>query len=140
MSILTDIATAVKLTKEIKEARRLGCRVHTTWTKEVFPDSTNKASYWPWTLEGCHFAGSELNSSICAVFETFDEETRHALTFTPDKPEETAGWIERARFWQQALKPTLPHDQYYAAMSSLWADYRRAMQANRAARTGAVAQ
>ncbi len=135
MNIFTDIVTAVKLTKEVKRARRLGCRVDTIWTK-VFPDKTNKASYWPWTMEFCHFATTELNAPIRAVFETFDEETRHALTFTPENPTEPAGWIERARFWQQALKPALPPQQYYAAMSEIWKDYNRAMQATRVARMG----
>lgn len=134
MSIFSDIATTVKLTREIKAARRLGCRVHTTWTKEAFPDSSNKASSWPWTLEGCHFAGTELNKPIHEVFQLFDEETRHALTFTPDNPEDPAGWIERARLWQQALKPALPPDQYYAAMSEIWKDYCRAMHTARAER------
>lgn len=139
MKYLADIATAVKLTKEVSEARRRGYRVQTTWTKEVFPDKASKASYWPWTREHDIFVCTELNAPIWEVFRFFDEETRHVLTFTPENPEEPAGWIKRARFWQRALKLALPPDQYYSAMSSIWADYRRAMAASKAAQT-AVAQ
>lgn len=132
MNIFSDIAAAVKLTREVREAQRLGYKVHTSWTKEVFPVRSGGARDWPWTMEGCCFSGTEFSAPIREVFRLFDEQTRRALLKSPSAWD-FDGYIERARFWQQALKPALPRDQYYAAMSSLWKDYLRAMRAGCAA-------
>lgn len=52
--------------------------------------------------------------AVCAVFETFLEEVQHSLTFAPKEPGQ---WVDRARFWQRELKPTLPPRMYHKVMT-----------------------
>lgn len=107
-NIFSDITTAVKLTAEVRRARKEGAAVEVrkTWTIPVI-----KTGYWGWTMESCLFY-REGWKSIAAVFNTFPEEVQHALTFAPKRGE----WMNRVRFWQEQLRPALPPKQYHDAM------------------------
>lgn len=71
-----------------------------------------RPSYWGWTPESCLFYSND-NIAIRDVFRTFDEATQKALTFVPKT---TAGFVERAQLWKEALRPALPPEQYHRVM------------------------
>lgn len=110
MTIVQDYVNALKITKQIREAREAGMTVKVQAVKHV---PVIRMGYWFGTMEGCLLKG-ELNKAVKAVFDEFDEETKHALTFTPNVGE----FAERARFWKNALRYALPPDQYSVAMCS----------------------
>lgn len=110
-SIFTDIATAVKVTGEIRKARKAGADA--VQVKPAYTVPMLKTTYWTWTMEGCLMRGGDAERAVIAVFNSFDKKTKHALTFAPKGPGE---WAERARFWQQVLEPALPHSMYHAVM------------------------
>ena len=109
-NILTDIKSAVKLTGEIRKARKEGASIE---ARKVWKVPVIKTDYWGWTMEACLLCGSDAGKAAVAVFETFPEPVQHTLTFCPQKPGE---WVERARFWQAQFKPALPPKMYHDAM------------------------
>lgn len=54
-----------------------------------------------------------MEDAVKAVFSGFGEETRKKLTYAPKDGE----WVERIRFWQEALRPALPPHVYHKVMS-----------------------
>jgi len=72
-----------------------------------------KTTYWAWTMEACLMNGGETEKAVRGAFYSLPEETQQSLTFTPEKSGE---WAERARFWQQLLKPALPPKMYHEVM------------------------
>lgn len=83
--------------------------------------------YWYSTMEGCLFANRsrELERAVKAVFSTFDEETKHRLTFAPKYRKKE--WVERAAFWREKLQ-CLPSKQYHLAMSYIIQHYIRCVR------------
>ena len=112
MKILQDIATAVKLTGEIRKARKNGASgVH---VKPVYTVPVVRLGYWGFTMEGCLFYGPKWQP-LRDVFDSFPEETQHALCFAPNAGE----WGDRVRFWQRELRSTLEPDLYHEMISTL---------------------
>ena len=121
-SLLRDLFAAVKLTMALRrEERKKSAENIRDQPTQTVPRI--KSGYWGWTGEAMLTypktpKGTE--GAVVAIFKTFDEETQHALTFTPYTSHD---WLERAKFWQQALKPHLPPKQYSAAMLTMLAWY-----------------
>ncbi|MCI8524346.1 MAG: hypothetical protein HFF17_00125 [Oscillospiraceae bacterium] len=93
-NLFTDIRTAVRLTGEVRKARKQGVEVKVVWRLPVV-----KTGYWGWTMEGCLLYGPKWKP-VLSAFESLPEADQHALTFTPEKPGE---WIERARLFRDLL-------------------------------------
>ena len=110
VSIFNDIKTAVKLTGEVRKARKEGASIE---ARKVWRVPMLKTTYWTWTMEACLMCGGDTGKAVRDVFYTLPEETQHQLTFTPKGPGE---WVERARFWQRQLRPVLPPKMYHAVM------------------------
>ena len=94
-NIFTDVATALKLTGEVRKARKSGAdavKVQPIWEIPVL-----RTGYWGFTGEACILYGKE-SKAIVEVFETFPEEVQHRLTFAPKDGE----WGDRI--------PSLPGD------------------------------
>lgn len=115
MSILQDYVDGFKT---IRAARKSGMTAKAVKVVHCIP-----TSYWCGTMEGCMLQG-ELNAAVKSVFDRFDEETKHALTFTPSPGE----WAVRARFWQIALRPVLSPKQYSVAMEAILSHYIRCVR------------
>lgn len=114
MNILRDIQTAVKLTGEIRKARKAGASAVQIKPVYKVPYVDLKPA-WYNTIEGCqaHKLGRETDRALEKVFKGIPYEAQRRLEFTPDEP---GGWAERARFWQQELRPVLPPKSYHAVM------------------------
>lgn len=126
MNLLQDIRAAAKTFSAVRAARKAGAtsaeiKVRPTYTLPVV-----RLGYWGQTMEGCLFYGPQWQA-IRDVFNTFDDDTQHALTFTP----EDGKWPDRCRFWQQHLKPALPPEQFHAAMLKLIQWYIRCVRRRR---------
>ena len=131
--ILGDLVTAVKLTKEVRKARNQGA-----YGVKLLPVKTIpivKPGYWGWIAEATlDYPKTPIGTreAVKSVFDTFDEETQHMLTFGPgDGPH---AWTDRARFWQRALKSCLTPQQYSAAILTIleWAIAYRKKEAEAA--------
>ncbi len=107
-NIFSDITTAVKLTGEVRKARKEGANleVRKTWAVPML-----KMGCWPWTMESCLFYGEKWQP-VVDVFDALPEDTQHALTFAPKDGE----WTDRVRFWKEHLRPVLPPKQYHEAL------------------------
>ena len=102
IEFFSDVITAVRLTGEIRRAKKRPVR--------AYPRVSGAS--WLDTIESGIFRySSDLGKAVRNVFRGFDAETQHALAFVPDDGE----WIERARFWKERLK-VLPPKDYHAAM------------------------
>lgn len=112
MNILQDIKTAIKLTGEIRKARKAGASA--LQVKPVYTVSVYRLSYWGSTMEGCLFYGRKWQP-LRDVFDSFPVETQHSLTFAPKNGE----WGNRVRFWQEELRDTLEPNLYHEMISTL---------------------
>lgn len=110
-NIFTDISAAVKLTGEVRKARKAGADA--VQIRPVYNVPVLKTSYWVWTMEACLMHGGETERAVAAVFDTLPEPVQHSLTFAPRNQGE---WADRARFWRQQLKPDLPPEIYHKVM------------------------
>ncbi len=106
-NIFSDIKTAVKMTGEIRKARKAGATA--VQLRPVYRVPAVRFGYFTFTMEACLIYGDAFKA-VCATFETLPEDTQHALTFTPEKPGE---WVKRAKFWQQQLQPVLAPEMYH---------------------------
>lgn len=113
--VISDIKTAVKLTRKIRETRKAGADGAKIEIKPLYERPVLNIPYWSFTPEACILHGlyGDLGRAVADVFNSFDEETQKGLTFIPKT---TQGFTERARFWQQKLKPILTPEQYYEAI------------------------
>ena len=130
--VLDDLITTVKVAKAVKEARKQGATgVKVQPVKTV---SLVDIDYWSWIPEALlpyPNIPSGTREAVKAVFNAFDEETQHRMTFGPGcNPAEL---LERAKFWQEALRPSLTREQYSAAILTIldWCIYC-AKKSNRA--------
>lgn len=111
MQILQDIKTAVKVTGEIRKARKAGASA--IQVKPVYTLPVLRFGYWTQTMEAAIMRGGDTERAVVKAFEAFPEQVQHDLTFSPKTP---GAWAERARFWQQQLRPVLPPKMYYEVM------------------------
>lgn len=118
MGICTDYIDAIKVVRKAHKGGR-GAKAGV-----VAKIPCIKASYWLETMEGSLFY-KKGSPNVEAVFRTFDEETQHALCFTPEKK---GDYIARARFWQGALKSNLPPKEYHEAMMRIAAHYAKCIR------------
>ena len=112
MKILQDIATAVRLTGEVRKARKTGASG--VQVKPVYTVPAVRLGYWGFTMEGCLFYGPKWQP-LRDVFDNLPEKTQHELTFAPKAGE----WGDRVRFWKQELRNTLEPDLYHEMISTL---------------------
>ena len=115
MSILKDITTAVKLTAEVRKARKSGADSIQINPVYKVPGVAAGPVYYN-TIEGCLSweMGEEADKSVMKLFKSLPYETQMWLSFTPEGPWE---WAERARFWQRELKPVLPPKMHHSVMA-----------------------
>ena len=111
-NIFTDVATALKLTGEVRKARKSGADA--VKVQPILEIPVLRTGYWGFTGEACILYGKE-SKAVVEVFETFPEEVQHRLTFAPKDGE----WADRVRFWQDALRPTLEPRLYYSVISRI---------------------
>jgi len=114
VSIFQDIRTAVKLTGEVRKARKAGASGVRFRAIYSSPIVTFKPAY-PNTVEGCQTwkLGQEVDRAVSEVFYSLPHDIQRRLEFTPEEP---GGWSERARFWKQQLRPVLPSEMYHTVM------------------------
>lgn len=114
MNILQDIKTAVKLTGEIRKARKAGaCAVQIRPVYTV-PCVTFGAAYANTIEFGLTWElGRDIDLAVRGVFKGFPYEVQRWLELDPEGP---GAWAERARFWQRELRPALPPKTYHAVM------------------------
>lgn len=110
MNFLQSLKTAIEITREVNAAEKAGASA--VQLKRLYSVPVVRASYWGSTMEACLLHGGKWKP-VADVFRSFDEKIQHALTFSPDSPK---GFVERAKFWQSALKPALPSELYHEAM------------------------
>lgn len=107
LEIIRDIRFGIEAAKAFRKVR--------LEEKRLTEIPVARFNYWSWTLESCLFYSAD-DVAIRDVFNTFDEATQKALTFAPDT---TAGFVERAQLWKEALRPALPPEQYHRAMTRI---------------------
>ena len=110
-NIFTDMATAIKLTCDMRAERKEGYNVR---VEKVYRIPVIHTGYWSWTPESSPFYGEKWKP-VRDVFKTFPEETQHALTFAPKDDE----WASRVELWEEPLRKALPPDMYLEAMAIL---------------------
>ncbi|MEY8262151.1 hypothetical protein AALA80_17695 [Oscillospiraceae bacterium 50-60] len=113
-NIFTDIATAVKVTGKIREARKAGADAVRVKPIRIMPVAALPLGFLD-VMEGCSAwnLGRETYQAVKEVFESLPDETKRDLANTPERPGE---WVERSRFWQQQLRPALPPKMYHTVM------------------------
>ena len=124
MNIFQDVKTVVRLVGEIRGARKAGADAIQIQPVRNIP--SYRLSYWGSTMEGCLFYDPKWQP-LREVFDSFSENTQHALTFSPKDGE----WCDRVRFWQQELRDALEPNLYHEAMRTLLGWYIRCVRARR---------
>lgn len=115
MNILQDIKTAANMFCEVRKARKAGANSIRVRVAHTIPIYDLAPSFYN-TIEGglTWKLGRDTSEAVRTVFKGFPYETQRRLEFTPENPGE---WAERARFWQQQLKPVLPPKEHHAVMA-----------------------
>ena len=129
MNILQDIKAAVKLTGEVRKARKAGASG--LQVRPVYRLPALRLGYWTQTMEACLMRGGDTEKAVVKAFEAFPEQVQHSLTFYPKEPGE---WVERARFWQRELKPALTPEMYHEVMLLFVGRYIRCLRARKEVR------
>lgn len=130
-NIFSDVVTAVKLTAEVRKARKAGTAVEVV--RKAYTIPVLKTSCWVWTPESCLFY-TEKWIPIKEAFKVLPEDVQHSLTFTP----KDGGWPGRIQFWREQLRPVLPPKQYHEAIMILAAWGRRCVQRRREGKRTAI--
>ena len=119
-TVAADLIVGVNAMKVAHNARKQGASGIKITPIKAIP--VVNLGYWNWTPE-CTLSFPEVpagtRAAVKAVFQTFDSDLQHQLTFGPDLGE----WVERIQLWQQALKPVLTQQQYSTAILTIldWA-------------------
>lgn len=125
---MRDIQTAVKLTGEIRKARKAGASAVQIRPMYKVPFVDLKPA-WCNTIEsGLTWELSrDTDRAVMEVFDGLPYEVQRQLEFTPEGP---GAWVERARFWQRELRSVLPPKTYHAVMALLanWYAHRLRMR------------
>lgn len=112
MSIFQDVRVAIRLTGEVRKAMKEGAsgvKLQKFWDVPFV-----NFGYWGFTMEACLFSGPKWQP-LRDVFNSFNKETQHTLTFTPKDGE----WGNRVRFWKKALYPALEPRLYHEAILTI---------------------
>lgn len=121
--IFEDIKTAVRVTGEIRKARKAGANA--VQIRPVYRIPVVKLDYWCSTMEFCLFYTHEKEyHPVMETFNRLPEELQHALTFSPSD-EVLNGWTDRAKFWALLLRPVLPPDLYHDVMLRILQHYSK---------------
>lgn len=110
-NIVRDIKTTASLFHLVHQATKRGVDIQVKTVRSI---PVINFGYWGWTMEASLFYEKKWKP-LRDVFDTFDEETQHALTFAPKDGE----WPDRVRFWQKKLRPVLEPKLYHEAMLKL---------------------
>lgn len=113
-TFISDFVVGVKAIKAARGMRKRGATGIEIVPIKAIP--VVNIGYWSWTPEACLAfpkVPEGTREAVKAVFQSFDEDTQHTLTFTPDY------FPERVRFWQRHLKPALTPEQYSAAILTI---------------------
>lgn len=116
-NFISDLRTAAKVFNQAKRARKRGAVLQ---VQETINLPVYKLGGWSATLEATLFP-RETDQFVRNVFYGFAPNVQHDLLFTP---ESSGGWLARAQFWREQLRPTLPPDMFHAAMIRLCSHYR----------------
>ena len=104
-AIVSDLVVGVEAIKTARRIRKQGANKVTIATAKTVP--VVNFGYWGWTPEWClKYPGTR--DTVRAVFHSFSEDVQHKLTFSPNDGE----LVERAKLWQEALRPVLSAKQY----------------------------
>lgn len=119
MYFFHDIATAVKLTGEVRKARKAGASGVEVKPVYTIPLLSGRGGVsFLYSMEGCQLFNADvpgLFKAVHAVYKGFDYDTQHMLAFAPEPGE----WRARAEFWKRKLKDALPENLYHKAMMVL---------------------
>lgn len=114
-SILSDIRTAARLFKQVRQAGKEGVEVR---IREQAPLSVIDISpSLIHTVEGCVLmnCGQTIYDAASRAFMGLPCEKRHQLSFAPKDGE----FIGRANLWKEILKPAMASDQYGIAIKEI---------------------
>lgn len=114
-NILSDIGTAARLFKEIRQVRE---DKKTLEIKQCARVSCYKLSpAFLDTVEGCTLVGHnyKLYESVKPIFDTFSYDEKRMLAFAP----KDGDFIERVQFWQNALKYTIEPTLYHVVIFTI---------------------
>lgn len=127
LNIKPGISPYIEAAKAIHKIQKRGDPRTGISIKSVRRVPVMSCGYWYATMEGCLFANCsrELERAVKDVFDTFDEETKHRLTFVPKYRKKE--WMDRAVLWREKLQ-CLPPKQYYLAMSYIIQHYIRCVR------------
>ena len=119
-TVIGDFIVGVNAAKAARSARKQGASSIKITPVKVVP--VVDFSYWSWSPEALlpfPKVPEGTRDAVNAVFNSFDSNLQHQLTFCPDK----GGWVKRVQLWQRALKPKLKPEQYSAAILTIldWA-------------------
>ena len=104
-TLISDFVVGVEAIKTARKLRKRGANKVAITTAKSIP--IVDFGYWGWTPEWClKYPGTR--DTVRAVFHSFSEDVQHKLTFSPTDGE----FVERARLWQEALRPVLSPKQY----------------------------
>lgn len=104
-AIVSDLVVGVEAIKTARRIRKQGANKVTIATAKTVP--VVNFGYWGWTPEWClKYPGTR--DTVRAVFHNFSKDVQHKLTFSPNDGE----LVERAKLWQEALRPVLSAKQY----------------------------
>lgn len=106
MNILQDFKLAAIVFYRVRKARKTGTDEIRARAVYNVPRTPSRHAYHD-TIEGCLTwkLGRDTEQAVKKIFNGLPYETQGWLVFAPKNPGE---WVERARFWQQALKANLP--------------------------------
>lgn len=116
-NFISDLRTAAKVFNQAQKARKLGAVLQ---VQEAINLPVYKLNGWGATLEST-LLGEQAYQAARKVFYELAPKVRHDLLFTP---ENSGGWLARAQFWREQLRPTLPPDLFHEAMIRLCSWYR----------------
>lgn len=114
-NIFRDIQTAVKLTGEIRKARKAGASAVQIRPMYAVPCVT----FWPAYANTVEFGltwklDRDTDRAVREVFNGLPYEVQRQLEFTTEGP---GAWVKRARFWQRELRSVFPPKTYHAVMA-----------------------
>ena len=130
MQLLQDIKSAVRLTGEIRKARKAGasgaqlrpyCSIPVVTLKPAHLNTMEGSLVWNVSRDAYQF--------VQEIFDTLPHEAQRRLEYSPEAP---GAWAERARFWRRELKSALPPKMYHRVMALFISWYIRCLRRARA--------
>ena len=120
MQILNDLKVAAGLFADMRKARKRGGAIKVE--KKIQIPVIQSGGFYS-TVEGCALSHceKEIVNAAQRAFSRLSDSEKHRLTFSPKAGE----FAERAAFWKNLLKPTMPEQQYRKAILTLIRQYIR---------------